>query len=96
MDALLPKLLSFPPHPPPAQPLSDHSYDTQITTLIKNVKEIPDKQLLLQTSGGEDPLDVSCSLCAGPSLPLLSVTRLEYSLHIWCRLRSDRLAFLRS
>ncbi|KAH8821108.1 hypothetical protein F5884DRAFT_766646 [Xylogone sp. PMI_703] len=58
MDALLPKLLSFPPHPPPAQPLSDHSYDKEITALIDVVKGIPDKRLLLQTSGGENPLDV--------------------------------------
>ncbi|RFU27939.1 hypothetical protein B7463_g8393, partial [Scytalidium lignicola] len=58
MDTLLPKLLSFPPHPPPAQPLSDHNYDREITALIDAVKGIPDKRLLLQTSGGENPLDV--------------------------------------
>jgi COP9 signalosome complex subunit 3 len=59
MDDLLPKLLSFPPHPPRPTPMSDHLYDESIKEQIEAVKKIPQYKLLLQTSGGEHVLDVS-------------------------------------
>jgi len=59
MDDLLPKFLSFPPHPPPQAPLSDHIYDEGIKALISYMKAVPDTKLLQQTSGGENTLDVS-------------------------------------
>lgn len=58
MDDLLPKLLSFPPHPPPQNPLSDHSYDEGVKTQVASLKNISDQKLLAQTSGGESALDV--------------------------------------
>ncbi len=61
MDDLLPKLLSFPPHPPPQVPLSDQQYDEGIKEQIEVVKRIPDSKLMQQTSGGEHILDVSLS-----------------------------------
>jgi len=63
MDELLPKLLSFPPHPPPPKPISDHQYDERIKEQIDTCKRISDTKLLQQTSGGEQVLDVS----SGPS-----------------------------
>lgn len=59
MDDLLPKLLVFPPHPPPAIPLSDAQYEDGIKSQINYVSRLSDKQLMAQTSGGEGPLDVS-------------------------------------
>jgi len=59
MDDLLPKLLSFPPHPPPKVPLSDASYDEGIKAQIATVGKISEGKLLQQTSGGENALDVS-------------------------------------
>jgi hypothetical protein len=59
MDDLLPKLLAFPPHPPPQNPLSDSSYDDGIKAQISVVRKISEKSLLQQTSGGESPLNVS-------------------------------------
>lgn len=59
MDDLLPKLLAFPPHPPPQTPLSDFQYDEGIRNQISTVGKIPEKNLLPQTSGGENALDVS-------------------------------------
>jgi COP9 signalosome complex subunit 3 len=59
MDDLLPKLLTFPPHPPPQNPLSDSSYEDGIKSQISALRKIADKNLLLNTSGGESPLDVS-------------------------------------
>ncbi|TAQ90685.1 hypothetical protein B7494_g1014 [Chlorociboria aeruginascens] len=58
MDDILPKLLSFPPHPPPLNPISDQRYDEEIKRHIEAVKKIPEKSLLLKTSGGESPLTV--------------------------------------
>jgi len=58
MDDLLPKLLSFPPYPPPPKSISDHQYDEGIRTQIQAVKAIPDNKLLQPTSGGENVLDV--------------------------------------
>ncbi len=59
MDDLLPKLLTFPPHPPPQTPLSDSSYEEGVKHQIQAVGKIPEKNLVLQTSGGESALDVS-------------------------------------
>jgi hypothetical protein len=59
MDNLLPNLLSFPPHPPPPNPMSDHAYDSGIRDQIDYVKKLSDSKLLQQTSGGENVLDVS-------------------------------------
>jgi hypothetical protein len=59
MDELLPKLLSFPPHPPRPTSMSDHLYDESIKEQIEAVKKIQQSKLLLQTSGGEHVLDVS-------------------------------------
>jgi len=58
MDDLLPKLLSFPPYPPPPKSISDHQYDEGIRTQIQAVKAISDSKLLQPTSGGENVLDV--------------------------------------
>ena len=58
MDELLPKLLSFPPHPPPQTPLSDHAYDEGIKALYNTLKNLSETKLLTQTSGGESVLDV--------------------------------------
>lgn len=59
MDDLLPKLLSFPPHPPPPNPLSVVQYDEGIKAQISAIKGIPEGKLLQQTSSGENALDVS-------------------------------------
>ena len=64
MDELLPKLLSFPPHPPPQHPLSDHAYDEGIKGQIQTLKGISESKLLQDTSGGENPLDVSINIPA--------------------------------
>lgn len=58
MDDLLPKLLSFPPHPPPQTPLSDHAYDEGIKAQVTTLKNISEGKLLAQTSSGESVLDV--------------------------------------
>ncbi|KUJ11933.1 uncharacterized protein LY89DRAFT_653469 [Mollisia scopiformis] len=58
MDDLLSKLLMFPPHPPPAKPLSDHAYDEGIKEQIEVVGKMSETKLLQQTSGGEHALDV--------------------------------------
>ncbi|KAK2625304.1 hypothetical protein QTJ16_005673 [Diplocarpon rosae] len=58
MDDLLPKILSFPPHPPPAVPLSDLQYDEGISNQIEILKKISDSKFMQQTSGGEHILDV--------------------------------------
>ncbi|KAI9818306.1 MAG: hypothetical protein M1832_004424 [Thelocarpon impressellum] len=44
MEELLPRLLAFPPQPPPARPLTDLEYDEQIHGLL---------QILNRTSGGK-------------------------------------------
>lgn len=58
MADLLQKLLSFPPHPPPAKPLSDQAYDEGIREQIDVVGKLSESKLLQQTSGGEHALDV--------------------------------------
>ncbi|TVY35705.1 COP9 signalosome complex subunit [Lachnellula subtilissima] len=57
MDDFLPKLLSFPQHPPPTTPLTDTQYDDCIRAQITAVKSIPDSKLLVHTSSGESVLD---------------------------------------
>ncbi|KAE9377921.1 hypothetical protein N431DRAFT_399116 [Stipitochalara longipes BDJ] len=58
MDNLLPNLLSFPPHPPPPNPMSDHAYEQGIREQIEFVRKLADNKLLQHTSGGENVLDV--------------------------------------
>lgn len=58
MDGILSKLLSFPPHPPPPNPLSDCQYDESIREKIESVRALPKTALLQRTSGGEHVLDV--------------------------------------
>ncbi|KHJ35564.1 putative cop9 signalosome complex subunit 3 [Erysiphe necator] len=58
MDNALSKLLSFPPHPPPPNPLTDHQYDEKIKEQIEAIKGLPTQTLLQTTSGGEHALDV--------------------------------------
>jgi hypothetical protein len=43
MDELLPKLLLFPPHPPPKHPLTDAQYDEGIKAQIDVVAKMPAK-----------------------------------------------------
>ncbi|TVY83781.1 COP9 signalosome complex subunit [Lachnellula suecica] len=58
MDDLLPKLLAFPPHPPPSIPLTDTQYDEGIKSHISTVKGMADSKLLLRTSSGDGVLDL--------------------------------------
>lgn len=64
MDALLPQLLTFPPHPEPTKPLSDSEYDKHIKNLIHHINTIPASKLISGVSGGGDLLDVSISLAS--------------------------------
>ena len=64
MDDLLPLLLSFPPHPPPAQPLSDNEYDGQIRGLLQVLNQTPGSRLTGKVTAGSDLLDVSV-ICHG-------------------------------
>jgi hypothetical protein len=59
MDAILPQLLSFPPHPPPVTPLPDADYDKQIKIVVQLLNKTPANQLTAGVSGGGDLLDVS-------------------------------------
>ena len=58
MDELLPHLLSFPPHPPPPQPLSDVDYDRNIRGLVQTLNQVAASKLTSGVSGGGDLLDV--------------------------------------
>lgn len=58
MDAILQQLLAFPPHPPPATPLSDAEYDKQINIHIQHLNHIPASKLTAPVPGGGDLLDV--------------------------------------
>lgn len=58
MDDILPKLLVFPPHPPPLTPLSDSAYDEGIKAQIASVKSISENKLVQKTSSGENVLEV--------------------------------------
>ncbi|KAL8688945.1 MAG: hypothetical protein Q9218_005270 [Villophora microphyllina] len=55
---LLPQLLSFPPHPPPAIPLTDAAYDKDIRSLRKLLSEIPNNLLVGGVHNGGDLLDI--------------------------------------
>jgi COP9 signalosome complex subunit 3 len=59
MDDLIPKLLSFPPVPAPAQPLSDFMYDQSIRAISQLLISTPPGKLASGLSTGEDVLDVS-------------------------------------
>lgn len=58
MDDLLPKLLSFPPHPLPKTPLSNKQYDEGMAAQIDVLQKTSTKHLSQRTSGGESPLEV--------------------------------------
>ncbi|KAA6413378.1 MAG: hypothetical protein FRX48_03124 [Lasallia pustulata] len=58
MDELLPQMLSFPPHPPPPQPLSDVDYDRSIKGLVQNLNQVAASKLTSGVSGGGDLLDI--------------------------------------
>ncbi|RDW91346.1 hypothetical protein BP5796_02511 [Coleophoma crateriformis] len=59
MDDLLPRMLSFPPHPPPPKPLSDEKYDEGIKAQIAFMQQkATTKHILDLTSGGESTLNV--------------------------------------
>ena len=58
MDSLLPLLLAFPPHPPPAAPLSDKDYDMQIRSVLQLLNKTSAKKLTGGVSGGGDLLEV--------------------------------------
>ncbi|MCJ1434782.1 hypothetical protein MMC27_004152 [Xylographa pallens] len=55
MEALLPQLLSFPPHP---QKLPDHEYDRQIKVLAHLLHETSSSKLVKGVAGGGDLLDI--------------------------------------
>lgn len=65
MDNLLPQLLAFPPHPPPATPLTDAEYDKQIKAIIQNLNTVPASKLTSGVPGGGDLLEVNISLSLG-------------------------------
>ena len=58
MDALLPQLLSFPPHPEPTKPLSDSEYDKMIKNLVHHINSVSTSKLISAVPGGGDLLDV--------------------------------------
>lgn len=59
MEELIPKLLTFPPVPTPAEPLSDSQYDQSIRAISQLLTSIPPAQLISGLSTGEDIFDVS-------------------------------------
>ena len=58
MENLLPQLLSFPPHPPPQEPLKDAEYDTQIKHLVQILNSVPASKLASGVPGSSELLDV--------------------------------------
>lgn len=58
MSDLLSRLLAFPPHPPPPQPLSDTAYDKQIRSLVSYLNGVPTPKLVGGVPEGGDLLDV--------------------------------------
>lgn len=58
MDAILPQLLAFPPHPPSLIPLPDAEYDKQIKSLVQLLNQIPANKLTGGVTAGGDLLDV--------------------------------------
>ena len=59
MDEILQRVLSFPPNPPPAVPLSDKDYDKQVRAVVQVLNATSAKKLIGGVSTGEDLLDVS-------------------------------------
>ena len=66
MDTLIPQLLSFPLHPPPAVPLTDAEYDKLIKILVQNLNNISASKLTSDVPGGGDLLDVCLELSYKP------------------------------
>ena len=62
METILPKLVSFPPHPPPLDPLSDAEYDKQIKALVHTLNNLSGSKLTSGVKGGGDILEVGRSL----------------------------------
>lgn len=60
IESLLPRLLSFPLHPPPPVPLSDAVYDKEIKSLRKTLNDTPANLLTSGVPNGGDLLDVRC------------------------------------
>ncbi|KAI4236072.1 MAG: hypothetical protein LQ352_008039 [Teloschistes flavicans] len=58
ISPLLPQLLSFPPHPPPAIPLTDAAYDKEIKYLRKILSDLPNNLLIGGVPNGGDLLDI--------------------------------------
>jgi len=58
MDDILQRVLSFPPNPPPAVPLSDKDYDKQVRAVVQVLNATSGKKLTGGVSTGEDLLDV--------------------------------------
>ena len=58
MDAFLPQLLAFPPHPPPKQPLSVPEYDKQIKALVKVLNSASASKFKGKIHDKDDLLDV--------------------------------------
>lgn len=59
MDELIPKVLTFPPVPAPAEPLPDSQYDQLIREVSQLLTSVPPGRLTSGLSTGEDVLDVS-------------------------------------
>ena len=62
MADILSRLLAFPPNPPPARPLSDSAYDSQIRQLLEVLRSASPTKLTSNIPGGGDLLDVSLPL----------------------------------
>ena len=60
MDHILPELLAFPPHPPPATPLTDAEYDARIRSVVKLLNQLPARKLTGMVAGESNLLDVCC------------------------------------
>lgn len=93
MDDILPKLLTFPIHPPPKTPITDQQYDNAIRSQIAVLEKLLPKQLLQSTPGGESILDVSPSVvlsghfthpCAQVIDPALNSVPFLYILNAHC------------
>ena len=59
MKEVLSQLLSFPPHPPPPQPISDKEYDQKIRNLYSFLKQAFPQKFVEEIPGGGNLLDVS-------------------------------------
>lgn len=59
MESILPQLLSFPPHPPPPQPLTEGEYEKQIKSLLRVLNATSASKLRNGVTTGDDLLDVS-------------------------------------